>query len=304
MSTAQEKAGSQATEEAPYYPVHDKDPRSPVHPFPAGACDTHAHICGPESTFTYDAARIYTPHDALLPEFEHMLKTLGVERMVLVQPSIYGFDNQVMLKAMRETSLPARGVAVLPMDVSDAELKELHGLGIRGARFNIVDVKTPTGELDFGSIRAFAERIKPLGWHVEFLLHVDDFTDFGVMFRDFPTDIVVGHLGYFRPGCPLENRSFQGLLELAASGKCWVKMTGPYRITAQEFPYADVDRYAHALAKQAPHRLIWGSDWPHAMIKRAMPNDGPLADLLARWIPDEATRKRVLVDNPKQLYQF
>lgn len=304
MTKANDKTGSQATKEAPYFPIHDKNPHPPTFPFPAGACDTHAHICGPESTFRYDAARIYTPHDALLPEFEHMLKTLGVERMVLVQPSIYGYDNQVMLKAMRESSLPARGIAVLPMDITDAKLKELHGLGIRGARFNIVDVKNPTGELDLSAIRSFAERVKPMGWHIEFLLHVDDFIDFAGMFRDFPTEIVVGHLGYFRPGCPIGHRSFQGLLDLAAAGRCWVKMTGPYRITAQEFPYADVDPYAQALVSRAPHRLIWGSDWPHAMIRKAMPNDGPLADLLARWAPDSEIRRQILVDNPTQLYRF
>ena len=296
--------GSQATQEAPYYPIHDTSPLKPVYPFPTGACDTHAHICGPESTFKYDGKRIYTPHDALLPDFEHMLKTLGVARIVLVQPSIYGYDNQVMLKAMGETALQSRGVAVLPMDITDAKLEEFHKLGIRGVRFNIVDVKNPKGELDMAGIRRFAERVKPLGWHVEFLLHVDDFDDFGTRFGNFPTDIVVGHLGYFRPGCPLEDPSFKGLLDLAEAGKCWVKMTGPYRITAQEFPYADVDPYAHALVKRAPHRLIWGSDWPHAMCKKAMPNDGPLADLLARWAPDESVRRQILVDNPVRLYQF
>jgi hypothetical protein len=106
----------QESKDAPYCLGYHPNPSTPKHPFPGGACDTHAHICGPEASVPYHPARIYTPPDALLPAYESMLKILGVERMVLVQPSIYGEDNSVMLKAMKETSLQARGVAVVPMD--------------------------------------------------------------------------------------------------------------------------------------------------------------------------------------------
>lgn len=294
----------QGTEEAPYCPPYHPDPSAPTHPFPAGACDTHAHICGPEASTLYDAGRIYTPPDALLPAYEHMLGVLGIERMVLVQPSVYGVDNRVMLKAMRETSLHARGVAVLPMDTEQVELESLHRAGIRGVRFNLVDVKNPGAGLPLAEITAFAERIKPMGWHVEFLVHVDDYPDFASLFRDFPTEIVVGHFGYFRPGCALDNPGFQGLLELAESGRCWVKLTGPYRIAAEDLPYADVDPFAKALVTRAPHRLLWGSDWPHVMMKKTMPDDGRLADTLVRCASDKTLRQRILVDNPAQLYQF
>lgn len=298
------RLGRQGTPEAPYCAPYHPKPSAPEYPFPAGSCDTHAHICGPEASTPYDARRIYTPHDALLPAYEHMLRVIGVERMVLVQPSVYGEDNRVMLKAMSETSLPARGVAVLPMDAEETELERLHRAGIRGVRYNLVDVKNPKSGLPLAEITAFAERIKPIGWHVEFLVHVDDYPDFATMFRDFPTEIVVAHFGYFRPGCTLDNPGFRGLLTLAESGRCWVKLTGAYRVTAKEFPYADVDPFAKALITRAPHRLLWGSDWPHVMMKKTMPDDGPLADILACHVPDQALRKRILVDNPAQLYQF
>jgi predicted TIM-barrel fold metal-dependent hydrolase len=297
-------AGGQATKDAPYCAPYHPDPSIPEHPFPIGACDTHAHICGPEAVVPYDPKRIYTPPDALLPAYEHMLKTLGVARMVLVQPSVYGEDNRVMLKAMHDATLPARGVAVVPMDVETAVLEALHLAGIRGVRFNLVDVKGPRTGLPLAGIAAVAERIKPLGWHVELLVHVDDYPDFGVMFRDFPTEIVVGHLGYFRPGCAVDHPGFQGLLDLAEAGRCWVKLTGPYRIAAQDFPYADADPFAAALVARAPHRLLWGTDWPHVMMKKAMPDDGRLADILPRWVSDDKLRRRILIDNPAQLYQF
>jgi 2-pyrone-4,6-dicarboxylate lactonase len=294
----------QATKDAPYCVGYHPNPSTPKHPFPRGACDTHAHICGPEASVPYHPARIYTPPDALLPAYESMLKILGVERMVLVQPSIYGEDNSVMLKAMRETPLPARGVAVVPMDIEQTELEALHQAGIRGVRFNLVDVKNPNAGLPLAELTAFAERIKPMGWHAEFLVHVDDYPDFDTLFQDFPTEIVVGHFGYFRPGCAVDHPGFQGLLELADSGRCWVKLTGPYRISAGKLPYADVDPFAEALISRAPHRLLWGSDWPHVMMKKTMPDDGHLADVLARYASDQELRQQILVDNPARLYHF
>lgn len=294
----------QATKNAPYCVGYHLNPSTPKHLFPRGACDTHAHICGPEATVPYHPARIYTPPDALLPAYESMLKILGVERMVLVQPSIYGENNSIMLKAMRETSLPARGVAVVPMDIEKTELEVLHQAGIRGVRFNLVDVKNPTAGLPLAELTAFAERIKPMGWHVEFLVHVDDYPDFDTLFKDFPTEIVVGHFGYFRPGCTLDHPGFQGLLKLADSGRCWVKLTGPYRISAGGLPYADVNPFAEALVNRAPNRLLWGSDWPHVMMKKTMPDDGHLADVLARYASGQELRQQILVDNPAKLYHF
>lgn len=295
---------SQATKEAPYCLPYHPESSIPVYSFPAGSCDTHAHICGPEATVLYDPARIYTPPDALLPAYEKMLTTLGVERMVLVQPSIYGVDNGVMLKAMRKTSLQARGVVVVPLDIKDSELEALHHAGIRGVRFNLVDVRKPAAGLPLDEISFFAKRLKPLKWHVELLIHVDDYPDFYTMFKGFPTEIVVGHFGYFHPGCSLSNPGFQGMLELAISGKCWVKFTGPYRISAEELPYVDVDPFAHALVTKAPLRLLWGTDWPHVMMKKIMPDDGHLADTFARYAPDAKLRQQILVDNPAQLYHF
>ena len=87
------------------------------------------------------------------------------------------------------------------------------------------------------------------------------------------------------------------------AGKAWVKLTGPYRISTQALPHADTTPFAHALLDAAPERVIWGTDWPHVMVKGSIPNDGDLADLLLEWVP-EALRERVLVENPQKLYGF
>ncbi|HSR55501.1 MAG TPA: amidohydrolase family protein, partial [Alphaproteobacteria bacterium] len=273
------ESASQATTSAPLCAAPDPRPRPPERPLPARACDCHAHICGPGSEFSYDAARIYTPPDALLPDYLKVLETLGIARAVLVQPSVYGADNRVMLKALAEMGDAARGVAVVRDDVTDAELDRLDAAGVRGVRLNLVDVADPTGELPLAAARALAERIQRLGWHVEFLVHVDDVPDLDRQFADFPVDVVFGHLGYFRPGQNPDIPGFQALLRLLESGRAWVKLTGPYRITREPLPYSDTDPFARALLEVAPGRVIWGSDWPHVMVKSEMPNDGAIADI-------------------------
>ena len=282
----------------------DPSPRRPQVRLPPLACDCHAHIAGPKSVYPYSPRRIYTPPDALLPAYLGMLGTLGVERAVLIQPSVYGTDNRAMLDAMAKAGDRFRGVAVVDDAVTDAELEKMHAAGVRGVRINVVDVAEGKGVIPMATLKRLAVRIKPLGWHVEFLMHADEFPDLDAQFADFPVDIVLGHLGYMRTDKGLGAPGFQALLRLMRTGRCWAKLTGPYRISANAMPYADVTPFAHALIDAAPERVIWGTDWPHVMVKSAMPNDGALCDLLLDWVPDETIRRKVLVDNPAKLYDF
>jgi 2-pyrone-4,6-dicarboxylate lactonase len=270
---------------------------------PPGACDTHAHICGPIERHPYSAQRVYTPPDALLPAYRRMLATLGVERAVLVQPSVYGTDNSVMLEAMAELGSSCRGVAVIDESVSDAELERLHAAGVRGVRVNVVDVADGKGVLPMAPLKSLAQRVARHGWHVEFLMHVDEFAQLDRTFGDFPVPIVLGHLGYLRTDRGVHDRGFQALLSLMREGRAWVKLTGPYRISTQALPYADTVPFARALLEAHPGRVVWGTDWPHVMMKGPMVNDGDLADLLLDWVP-EALREKVLVENPARLYGF
>jgi predicted TIM-barrel fold metal-dependent hydrolase len=261
---------------------------------------------GPKARYAYSPARVYTPPDCLLPDYLKMLATLGVERAVLVQPSVYGTDNTVMLEAMKAAGNRFRGVAVVTEGISDADLKKLDAVGVRGVRVNIVDVKDRMpGTLPMYSLKQLARRVAPLGWHMEFLMHADEFPDLDRAFADFPIDIVLGHLGYMKTDKGLGNAGFQALLNLMKAGRAWVKLTGPSRITTTGgLPYADIVPYARALLEANPERVIWGTDWPHVIIKTPMPNDGDLADLLSDWIPDARLREQVLVHNPARLYGF
>ena len=154
--------------------------------------------------------------------------------------------------------------------------------------------------------RALVDRIRPLGWHMELLIHVDGVPDLDARLKDFPVDLVFGHLGYVRPGQSPDIPGFQALLRLMAGGRAWVKLTGPYRISRDTVPYGDTDAFARALFEAAPDHLVWGSDWPHSNIFTPghIANDGDMLDLLAEYAPDEAVRNRILVDNPARLYGF
>jgi predicted TIM-barrel fold metal-dependent hydrolase len=260
---------------------------------------------GPRARYAYSPARIYTPPDCLLSDYLHMLDTLGVERAVLVQPSVYGTDNTVMLEAMKTANGRLRGVAVVEEDISEMDLKALNDAGVRGVRVNIVDVKDrKPGTLPMTALKKMAQRIAPLGWHMELLMHADEFPDLDRQFGDFPVDMVLGHLGYMNIGNTPDDAGFQALLRLMKAGKAWVKLTGPYRITAAALPYPDTAACAKALLEANRERVIWGTDWPHVMLKGRMPNDGELADVLFDWIPDAGLREQVLARNPAKLYGF
>jgi 2-pyrone-4,6-dicarboxylate lactonase len=280
-------------------------PRAPRVLLPNGACDCHAHVFGPSSKYPYDPNRIYTPAHAPLPQYLELLTVLNISRAVLVQPSPYGADNRALLDAIKDRP-NFRGVAVLPPHVSDRELEALNEAGVRGVRFNIVDTTENTGVFPADRIERFAERIGAFGWHIELLAHVNEYPNLDQVLGTLSVPVVFGHLGYVPTREGTRNAGFQALLRLMRDGQAWVKLTAPYRISASGEPFPDVTPFAHALLEAAPGRVVWGTDWPH--IKAAwqipMPNDGDLTDLLTDWIPDADLRRRVLVDNPTELYCF
>ena len=292
---------------APLCQAPDSEIRSPKIIFPAGAVDCHAHVCGPASQFPYAQERIYTPPDATLEHYQALLKMLRVDRAVLVQPSVYGKNNHAMLAALKVHPKQLRGVAVISNDVNvidDIQLEQLHQSGVRGIRCNIVDVADQSAGLPLQTLKDLANRIKPFGWHLELLMHVNEYPNLAKLFKDFPVDLVFGHFGYSHAKHGVKDEGFQGLLELLKNEQAWIKMTGPYRICDGDLPYADMRPLNDAVIKANPNRLVWGSDWPHVMVKKRMPHDADLSDLFGSWVSDSSLRKSILSDNPCMLYDF
>lgn len=280
----------------------DPDTRVPAYKPPPGACDAHCHIFGPADVYPYAPGRSYTPPDAPLARFRELQATLGLDRAVLVNASCHGNDNTVILDAIAESEGKYRGVANVSRDVSDATLQRLDQGGVRGIRFNFV--QHLGGTPDLGVFDELVHRIAPLGWHV--VLHFDakDLIDFGDMLRDLPVPFVIDHMGRVPTRDGLDQRPFRILLDTAAMENCWIKICGAERISSAGPPFTDAVPFARAILAVAPERTLWGTDWPHPNIKRHMPNDGDLVDLIPLMMPDAAMQQMVLVDNPHRLYGF
>lgn len=284
--------------------AHDANPVAPQFEVPKGAWDVHAHVCGREDLYPRIAERLYNPPLASVQDYIGMLDALHIDRGVLVQPSVYGEDNSAMVDALKAYPARLRGVAVLSANTNHAELERLHAVGVRGVRFNIVDLKNNKGQLALKQIKQLAEKIKNMNWHIEFLMHANEFPDMYEQLGDLPVQLVFGHLGYVPTIAGLDTPGFNALLRLAKDQKAWIKLTAPYRLTLRELPYADVDAFAEKLVDQVSDRLIWGSDWPHVYIKTKMPNDGDLFNLFARWAGGSDMIHKILVDNPTKLYGY
>jgi len=286
---------------APTIPGPVPDTRPPKFKLPPGACDCHAHVFGPQSRYPYLPQAGYIPPDALPGDYARMLKTLGCERAVLVQPSVYGTDNTAMLDALRSGVFAFRGVAVINDDISDRELEDMHRAGVRGVRINLASA---TPGLTLEQAPRLAARLKVLGWHLQFFVDLGKVPDIAERLSGLDIDIVIDHFGRVRAADGIDAPPFQTLLRLLRRRNFWAKLIGPYFLSDKLPDFPDVTPFARAVVATAPGRVVWGTDWPHPSAHGLTPNDGTLADMLLEWIPDEAQRKKVLVDNAARLYGF
>ena len=271
---------------------------------PAKSCDTHAHVFALHELYPFTPNRTYTPPEATLGQYLELHRTLGFERGVLVQPSVYGTDNRLHLHALCQLKAKGydyRGVCVVDPGIGTAELQELHDAGFRGVRMNLLF----RGGLQWSDVLALADRIAGLGWHLQFLINVADCDDIMDRVADLPVPVVFDHMGHMPTALGTDNPGFRKLLKLLTGDLAWVKLSGSYRITMEEaFPYPDVTALARALVAANADRCLWGSDWPHPHFQGQMPDDTDLLDDLAVWVPDLDTRHRILVSNPSRLYGF
>lgn len=267
----------------------------------AGATDCHLHIFGPQERYPYTAQRAYTPPEASLSVYNELSSSLGLDRMVIVQPSVYGKDNSCTLDMVAAAG-PARARAVAVIDVSftESQLKDMNERGVRGIRVNAL---TPAG-VPLDQIKTLAERIAPLSWHMQFWISGTQLVALADDIAALPVPVVFDHMGQFDVQGGMDHPQIKALLRLLKSDQCWVKLCG-YRVSKKGPPYDDIREPVAAMIATAPTRCVWGTDWPHPHLEgRAYPDDRFLLDLLAAWAGDETQLKRILVDNPATLYGF
>ncbi|QTL02954.1 amidohydrolase family protein [Aquabacter sp. L1I39] len=289
-----------ATAGAPACQGPDPVIRAPAFPIPAGAVDTHAHVIGAHDAYPMMANRSYTPPPAPEAAYLAMLDGLHMSRGVLVQISVYGTDNRCMVETLRAHPDRLRGVAVVSPDVSDRELEELAAAGVRGIRINVLF----GGGVAMDELERLAARVAPLGWHIQLLLDARALPELGPRIAALPVEVVVDHIGHMPVTEGINHPGFQMLLRLMRDGRAWTKLSGAYRISGTGAPFHDTLAFAQAVVEAAPDRCVWGSDWPHVAVSGPMFNTTDLLDLLPLWVPDEAQRTRILVDNPARLYGF
>ncbi len=292
-------------------------PSTPVNfDVPAGACDCHTHIHGDPEKFPFFSGRVYTPELASPEEMSALHKALRIERVVIVTPSVYGTDNSATLFGMKARGASARGVAVIDDKTPESDLDAMGKAGIRGIRLNLATGGVSDPAVGRPRFQAAVERVKNRGWHIQLFTGLAMISAIKDLVAASPVPVVFDHFGGAQAALGPEQPGFSDLLELVKSGKAHVKISGAYRASKLGPDYADAAPLARALIAANSDRIVWGTDWPHPdsvtppgkkpsdVTPLFQIDDGRLLNQLTAWAPDAPVRKKVLVDNPAQLYGF
>jgi D-galactarolactone isomerase len=269
---------------------------------PANAADCHMHVYDPRFPESNPRSG-RNPKNATVSDYRLLQRRTGTTRVVVVQPRNYATDNRVTVDALKQLGASARGVAVVHPAITDAELKSLNDAGIRGIRFSLGGANAV---VTWDMVEPLSKRVNDLGWHVQFNVDGDDIVAHADLLRRLPSQMVFDHLGHPPLPAGIDHPSHTVLRGLLDRGRAWIKLSGAYSNSKIGPPnYPEATKTAQAFVKAAPERLVWGSDWPHPSEQNGtLPDDALLFDLLAVWAPDETTRRRILVDNPENLYGF
>jgi predicted TIM-barrel fold metal-dependent hydrolase len=284
---------------------------------PDGACDCHVHVFEP-ARFAYTLPRTYTPGEASVESLLALEKSIGIDRVVLVQPSGYGTDNRCLLDALdRIGSQRARGICVIdPHTAQRAELERWHAQGVRGVRLN-VEVRGG-GNIDTvaEALARTADLIAPLNWAIQLYADAGMIDALAADLAGLPCRVILDHFGGLKTRNGLQQAGLTALVGLLKSGNVYVKLSAPYRASNAGPDFDDVTPFAQALVQAAPRRILWGTDWPHTGSSGQRSGDLSVIEpfrreddlrtlgLLARWAPDAGVRHAILVDNPATLFGF
>jgi predicted TIM-barrel fold metal-dependent hydrolase len=281
---------------------------------PSGACDCHVHVFGDPKKYPFVAGRTYTPEVASVDELRRMLAALRLERVVIVQPSVYGTDNTCTLDGMRELGNRARGVAVIDDKTTDAQLDAMGKAGVRGIRLNLATAGISDPSAARQRFDNAVARVRNRGWHIQFYTQLPVIEALSPQFLASPVALVIDHFGGATAARGLEQPGFAALVNLVKSGKAYVKISGSADSVSTQPDLADVAPLARALVAANPQRILWGTNWPHPgstpvagrkptdLAPHMQTDDGKVLNLLPVWVPDAATRRLILSENPARLY--
>lgn len=277
-------------------------PSRPSLRLPIGSTDTHCHVFGPAACYAFNPASRYTPGDAPREQLFSLHDMLGIERRVIVQAGIHGFDNTVVADAISARPEQTRGIALARADIGRQQLRALSEQGFCGVRFNYMSHLPPGASAQ--ELRALAPLLADEGWQLVIHLEAGLIEDMAPLLAALPVPVVIDHMGRVPADEGLGQEPFRWLMALMEEPHVWVKVSGCERSSSLDYPYADAIPFARALVDAFPDRVLWGTDWPHPNFRAAPPDDGKLVDLLDRIAPDADALNQLLVDNPARLYHF
>ncbi|HDM8232035.1 TPA: amidohydrolase family protein [Vibrio campbellii] len=286
--------------DADYLPFHP-EPSKPKFVVPQGAVDAHCHVFGPAAKFPYSPARKYTPCDASKEQLFALRDHLGFSRNVIVQASCHSTDNRALVDALETAGELARGIAFVDETITEHELKEMDRAGVRGVRFNFVKRLVDTVPTE--KLKAIADKIRPLGWHVVVYFESQDIDDVTPFLESLNMTVVIDHMG--RPDVTkgVDSQEFGKFISLMERNPdIWCKVSCPERLTQTPPDYSDVVPFAKTLVELFTNRVLWGTDWPHPNMKSHTPDDGHLVDVIPQIATTTEQQKALLVTNPMKLY--
>lgn len=276
---------------------------------PNGSCDCHVHIYGPYDRFPAKREGRFTPtQENPVESLFAMWDAIGISRGVIVHALAAGGDNEVTEDALRRHPKRLRGVAVLQPDVTDRRLDELTDAGFKGARINLLrqDGKpVSSGGMDYDGLMTIAPRLAERGWHAQLWIETGDLHEMAPALEKLPLDFVIDHMGRTMTDKGIGYPGFLAFCERLKTGRYWCKLSGADRNTRKGTPYHDTEAFMQTLVKANADRLVWGTDWPHVgHTPETFPAENDLMRLFFECVPDEAVRRKILVDNPARLYGF
>jgi predicted TIM-barrel fold metal-dependent hydrolase len=284
----------------PFSPKIDRNYPKPKLVLPPGACDTHFHFIGPQKLFPTKPENVFKHlqfEDTPIEDWLKMQEALGLSRGLHVLSMMYENNYEIALHAQCRLPDRLRSVVVPWPGITDGELDILTKVGVVGYRI--------TWRLDKNINQRMVGRTSERGWSMHYLHKADEPEQdhWKPLILKTPGRFVLEHMGGIDPGKGINGEGFKFVLECLDTGRCWVKLSP--RISKQDnFPFSDTDPLVKKLVEHSPNRLLWGSDWPHPQYFKPMPNDTALLDMMLGWVPDEAKRKLIFVDNPAELFGF
>jgi 2-pyrone-4,6-dicarboxylate lactonase len=277
-----------------------EDVQVPKLKLPALSCDAHCHIFGPAERFPYLPDRSFTPVDAPKEKLFALHQILGIERCVIVQTALHGFDNSVVVDAMQARPGSYLGVALSSAKVTSAELIDMYQQGFRGVRFNFMAHLKNSDSME--DILALSKRLEPLGMHLQVHFSSDLVHELAPQLKQSAAPVMIDHMGRVDANKGPLHKDFEALLKLMDDPKMHMKVSGVDRIVNSS-DYTAGAKLAKILVDRFTEKCVWGTDWPHPN-HHHIPHDEILVNTISQIADSEKKIEHIMVSNPESFYQF